>query len=104
MAYSVCPPLGICAIATHEPPLQLTNQWFEGSISRKFVQHTGTHSRRISTVDEVAMALRATAALQAEISFDWRDCAGIVFISPSFIPATVASKLLPPDRAARERL
>jgi 3-oxoacyl-[acyl-carrier-protein] synthase-3 len=94
----------LAAVATYEPALQLANDWFGGTISRKFAHHTGTHSRRISTQDEVAMALAATANLQAESRCDLQDCAGVIFVSPSFIPATITDRYAAHAGVERERL
>ncbi len=86
--------IGISAISAHEPPGVLDNDWFHGAISRKFVQHTGIRSRRISWEGEVAMAVRAAANLRDEADCDLRDCAAVVFVSPSFVPLPVAKKHL----------
>lgn len=94
--------LGIAAIATYEPAWKLSNQWFGGRIARKFVQHTGTQSRPISAVDEVAMGLRAVANLRRDTACDLRDCRGIVFVSPSFLPPAVAARYLPPEARRTE--
>ena len=94
--------IGISAIAVHEPPWRLDNGWFGASMPRKFVQHTGLRSRRISAEDEVAMAVRAAESLQREWKCDLRDCVGIVFASPSLIPAAVARKYLDDTLAPRE--
>ena len=96
--------IGIAAIATYRPPWMLGNDWFEGTIPRKFVHHTGILSRQISEEDEVAMALRAAKALQRETSCDWRNCAGLIFASPSFIPLDVARQYLDPAHVRGERL
>ena len=97
-------PIGISAIATHEPARKLSNQWFGGRIARKFVQHTGTESRAISAEDEVAMGLRAVASLRRETACDLRDCRGIVFVSPSFLPTSIANRYLPPEQSRLERV
>lgn len=86
--------LGISAIATYEPPWRLSNDWFGSSISRKFVHHTGIETRGISTEDEVTMGVRATRNLQSEVGCDLRDCAAVIFASPSFVPLTFAGKHL----------
>src|SRR5688500_9184434 len=96
--------LGIAAIAAYQPPWMLGNDWFEGTIPRKFVHHTGILSRQISEEDEVAMALRAAKALQRETNCDWRNCAGLIFASPSFIPLDVARQYLNPAHVRAERL
>ena len=95
---------GISAIATYEPPLRLNNDWFGGTISRKFVHHTGIESRAISSEDEVTMAVRATRALQREMGCDLQDCAGVIFVSPSFVPISVAGRYLEPERLHEEHL
>lgn len=96
--------LGIAAIATYQPPWMLGNDWFEGTIPRKFVHHTGILTRPISEEDEVAMAVRAAKALQRDTNCEWRNCAGLVFASPSFIPRNVACQYLDPVHVRHERL
>lgn len=96
--------VGISAIATWQPPWMLGNDWFGDTIPRKFVHHTGIQSRPISEEDEVTMALRAAKNLQREVGCDWRNCATVVFASPSFIPLAVAKKYLGPAQLQRERL
>jgi 3-oxoacyl-[acyl-carrier-protein] synthase III len=104
MDYPLRSQIGICGIGIHEPRLELANAWFKDRLTRKFVQHTGTTSRRISLEDEVAMGAHAVARLSSELRFDVRDCAGLVFVSPSYIPVAVADKYLDPESAGRERL
>jgi 3-oxoacyl-[acyl-carrier-protein] synthase III len=96
--------IGIAAIATYQPPWILGNDWFQETIPRKFVHHTGIHSRPISEEDEVAMALRAAKALQRDIHCDWRNCAGLIFVSPSFIPLDIARQYLDQKQVRAERL
>jgi 3-oxoacyl-[acyl-carrier-protein] synthase III len=96
--------IGISAIATYEPTWLLGNDWFEGSLPRKFEQHTGTRARPVSWHDEVTMGVRAVANLGRESRCVLRDCAAIVFVSPSFVPLDVARKYLDPRQARRERL
>lgn len=96
--------IGISAIAIHEPPWTLGNDWFAELLPRKFVQHTGIASRRISSEDEVHMGLRAVENLQRETGCDLRDCVAVVFASPSFVHSFVArkyfgSQCLPQERA-----
>jgi 3-oxoacyl-[acyl-carrier-protein] synthase III len=93
---------GISSVAIHEPPWLLGNEWFDGTMPRKFARHTGTLLRAISLEDEVAMAVRATRSLQAEASFDLRDCVALVFVSPSFVPIAVARKFLGEELASQE--
>lgn len=96
--------IGIAAIATYQPPWMLGNDWFGGTIPRKFVHQTGIQSRTISEEDEVAMAVRVAEILQREVGCDWRNCAGLVFASPSFIPRSVAQQYLDDVHARKERL
>jgi 3-oxoacyl-[acyl-carrier-protein] synthase III len=94
--------VGISAIATYEPPGVLENEWFNGSIPRKFIQHTGIRSRHIAWEDEVAMGMRAMEALRREVDFDLGDCAALIFASPSLVPASVGRKFLSESRADEE--
>ena len=101
---------GISAIASYEPPWTLGNDWFSEILSRKFVHHTGILSRRISTEDEVAIGIRAVQSLLRESTCDLRDCAAVVFVSPSIVVGHVAREhldgqrdwLTSTNRAARE--
>ena len=86
--------LGISAIATYEPPWVLGNEWFGDTIPRKFVHHTGIESRPISLEDEVTMGVRVVRNLQRETGCDLNDCAALVFVSPSFVPPSVARRYL----------
>lgn len=101
---AISPPIGIAAIATFEPARKLGNHWFGGNISRKFVQHTGTQSRPISAENEVTMGWRAVENLRQETNCNLRDCAAVVFVSPSFVPASMAQKYLAPKLRHHERL
>lgn len=96
--------IGISAIATYEPSWLLGNDWFAESLPRKFVHHTGIQSRLVSSLDEVEMAKKAVRNLQREAGCDLRECAAIIFASPSFVPLTVARKFLKPARVRQERL
>lgn len=87
-------PIGISAIATWQPPWSLDNEWFGETIARKFVHHTGIESRRVSLEDEVSMAVLAAKNLQHETGCDFRQCAGLIFASPSFVPMPVARRHL----------
>lgn len=100
----LCPNLGISAIATYEPPWVLGNDWYGEIVPRKFVHHTGIESRAISSEDEVTMALRVAKNLQREVGCDFQDCAGVIFVSPSFVPVSTAYKHLGAQRAYEERL
>jgi 3-oxoacyl-[acyl-carrier-protein] synthase III len=97
------PSLGISAIALHQPAWELENDWFGDTMPRKFAQHTGIEARAISLDDEVTMGLRAVRQLHRETGCSLADCRGLVFVSPSFIPASVARRHLEPAQAARER-
>jgi 3-oxoacyl-[acyl-carrier-protein] synthase III len=86
--------VGISAIATYEPPWVLGNDWFGGTLPRKFVEHSGIVSRHISLEDEVTMALRAVENLHEETRCDLSECAAVVFVASSLVPASVARKHL----------
>ena len=86
--------IGISAIAVHEPPWMLGNDWFADILPRKFVQHTGILSRHISQEDEVAIGIRAVENLARETRCDLRDCAAVVFVSPSVVHKSVAREYL----------
>jgi len=96
-------PLGISAIAVHQPAWELENSWFGETMPRKFAHHTGIEARRISLDDELTMGLHAVRQLQRETGCDLANCRGLVFVSPSFIPPSVARRHLDPAAAARER-
>jgi 3-oxoacyl-[acyl-carrier-protein] synthase III len=98
------PRVGISAISVYEPPWVLGNEWFGETIPRKFVHHTGIEARPVSLEDEVTMGVHAVRALQRETGCDLKDCAAVVLASPSFVPLTVARRLLDPQRAEQERL
>ena len=97
------PPLGIAAIAIHEPAWHLDNGWFGDTMPRKFAHHTGIESRGVSLVDEVTMGLAAVRRLQRQTGCSLADCRGVMFVSPSLIPPSVARRELDPDAAAAER-
>lgn len=96
--------VGISAIAIHEPARKLANRWFGERMARKFVHHTGTESRGISSDDEVTMGLQAVEQLRRETACDLRDCAALVFVSPSFVPRSMACKYLHGASRLRENL
>jgi 3-oxoacyl-[acyl-carrier-protein] synthase III len=97
------PTLGISAIALHQPAWELGNDWFGDAMPRKFAHHTGIEARGISGDDEVTMGLSAVRQLQRETGCSLTDCRGLVFVSPSFIPPSVARRHLGPVEAANER-
>ncbi|MEI6506345.1 MAG: hypothetical protein WCO90_10775 [Planctomycetota bacterium] len=96
-------PLGISAISLHQPAWELENEWFGDSMPRKFAHHTGIEARGISLEDELTMGLHAIRQLQRETGCNLADCRGIVFVSPSFLPPSVARRHLPPAEVAAER-
>ena len=97
-------PLGIAAIATHQPARWLANDWFGGTLARKFVHHTGIETRAVAEEDEVTLGQRAVSALQEQTACDLRRCAALVFVSPSFVPLSVAREHLDEPQANAERL
>ncbi len=101
---SLPPGIGISAIAIHRPPTRLENSWFGARMPRKFQQHTGTRSRLVSSECEIDLALRAIRQLQRDIQCDMQDCAGIVFVSPSFVPLDVVRKLTAREHWRQESL
>ena len=103
MVFRAPPPLGIAAIAIHQPAWHLDNGWFGETMPRKFARHTGIESRGVSLVDEVTMGLAAVRRLQRATGCSLADCKGLMFVSPSFIPASVARRELGPEAAAAER-
>lgn len=96
-------PLGIAAITIHQPECQLANDWFGESMPRKFGKHTGIEERRVSFEDELTMGIEAVTRLQRETGCDLADCRGLVFVSPSLIPQSIARRYLSLDSARRER-
>jgi len=95
--------LGISAIAIHQPTWELENGWFGDTMPRKFDHHTGIEARGISRDDEVMMGLQAIRRIQRETSCDLAACRGLIFVSPSLIPPSIAQRYLDPDQAAVER-
>lgn len=95
--------LGIAAIAIHQPECRLPNEWFGEAMPRKFGKHTGIQARGVSFDDEVSMAVESIAQLQRQTGCRLDDCRGLIFVSPSLIPPSVASRFLSVDAARRER-
>ena len=98
----LCKTVGISAIATYEPPWALGNDWFAGTLSRKFVQHTGILSRRISLEDEVTMGVRAVEQLLGQTRCNLRNCIAVVFAGSSLIHRYIARNYLSEEQARRE--
>lgn len=96
--------VGIAAIATYQPPWLLRNEWFGETMPRKFVHHTGIEARPIAREDEVSLAIRATHNLQRETGCNLADCAGVIFVSPSFVPKQAARRFLDESQLRRESL
>ena len=94
--------VGISAIATYQPPWILGNEWFEGTLSHKFVQHTGILSRRISLEDEVTMGIRAVENLRSQSGCDLQKCVAVVFAGSSLIHGYIARRYLSEEQARRE--
>ncbi|HUE70052.1 MAG TPA: 3-oxoacyl-[acyl-carrier-protein] synthase III C-terminal domain-containing protein [Pirellulaceae bacterium] len=102
MIQPASPSIGIAAIATYEPPWVLGNEWFAGTIPRKFVHHTGIRSRPISREDEVTLAEGSVRNLVRDTGCDLADCAALVLASPSFVPRRAARKFLSVEEVRRE--
>ena len=92
MSLAISPAVGISAIATYEPPWVLCNDWFQSILPRKFVEHSGIVTRRISQEDEVAMAVRAVENLRKETHCSLGDCAAVVFVASSLFTPVVTGK------------
>ncbi len=102
MSLAISPAIGISAIATYEPPWTLRNDWFQDILPRKFVEHSGIVSRRISQEDEVTMGVRAVENLRKETRFVLSDCAAVVFVASSLVAPAVAGKSPNRKQVARE--
>jgi 3-oxoacyl-[acyl-carrier-protein] synthase III len=103
MLASALPRIGISALSVFEPSWSLGNDWFEGKVPRKFAQHTGIEARFVASEDEVALGGQAVRRLQAEYGCDLKNCAALVFVSPSFVPMSEAHRFLGEELAERER-
>ena len=97
------PSFGISSISTFRPKQVIPNAWYESTLPRKFVNHTGIESRLISFEDEVTMGTQCVQNLVSEASCFLEDCAGVVFASPSFVPMAVANRFLGRERARQEQ-
>ena len=85
MGLTISSAVGISAIATYEPPWVLCNDWFQNILPRKFVEHSGIVSRRISQEDEITMGVRAVENLRRETHCNLGDCAAVVFVASSLV-------------------
>lgn len=98
------PPIGIAAIAIHEPPWTLRNDWFGDTLPTKFVRHTGIESRRVSVEDEVTMAVQAVENLVRETALRMNDCVGVVFTASSLLPDSIRQRYGSREVPKRESL
>ena len=96
MSIAIPPAVGISAIATYEPPWVLGNDWFRDILPRKFVEHSGIVSRRISQEDEITMGVRAVENLRKETHCRLDDCVAVVFVASSLVSPAVVEQS--PDR------
>ena len=94
---------GISKIGLHQPEQVLANDWYGDSLPKKFVNHTGIEERNISFDDEVSMAIRCVECLRDESNIELSDCAGLIFVTPSFVPMHVANQFMTRDQARREQ-
>ena len=94
---------GISSISTFRPQRVIPNAWYEATLPRKFVNHTGIESRSVSFEDEVSMACHCVRNLEQEASCFLEDCAAVIFASPSFVPMSVANRFLGRERARSEQ-
>lgn len=104
MRESQHPEIGIAAIAAYAPPWKLGNEWYGSKLPNKFVHQTGIETRHVSQEDEVSMAVHAAEKLQREFPCDWRDCAGVIFSAPSFVPLQVVKRYCTAERVHQEHL
>ena len=79
---------GIAKIALHQPEQVIANHWYGESLPKKFVNHTGIEERHISFSDEVTMAVECIEQMLTESAIKQDDCAGLIFVTPSFVPMT----------------
>lgn len=97
-------PYGLSAVAVYRPPWGLDNDWFGSAMPRKFVHHTGIERRCVAWEDEVTLAVQAVRQLQQQTGCDLKECAALVFVSPSFVPLPLARRYLDPRLVQQERL
>ncbi|MEM8735717.1 MAG: 3-oxoacyl-[acyl-carrier-protein] synthase III C-terminal domain-containing protein [Planctomycetota bacterium] len=84
--------LGIAAIETLKPTLQLSNDWFGDRFPRKFEKHTGIQQRGVFHDDEVTVSQRIVQSLLERTESHWSDCAGLVLACPALVPAATAHR------------
>ena len=75
-------PLGISAIAVHQPSWELDNSWFGEAMPRKFSHHTGIEARAISLDDEVTMGIAAVPRRNQNLRSTYHLC-GELACTPS---------------------
>ncbi len=89
--------VGIAKIGLFHPDQVIGNEWYEDSLPKKFVNHTGIEARRISFSDEVTMAAQCVHQMVDDSNINLSDCAGLIFVTPSFVPMHIANRYM--DRA-----
>ncbi|MBL6724812.1 MAG: hypothetical protein ISQ09_06970 [Rubripirellula sp.] len=94
---------GISHISLYQPEQVIANDWYGDSLPKKFVNHTGIEERHISFEDEVSMASKCIEGLSGQNDIDLEDCAGLVFVTPSFVPMHIANRYMNREQARREQ-
>lgn len=95
--------IGISKIALHQPKQVLSNDWYGDALPKKFVNHTGIEERHISFDDEIAMAVHCVEGMRDQAAIDLSDCAGLIFVTPSFVPMHVANRYMDRQEARCEQ-
>ena len=95
--------VGIHEIHSYQPACVLPNAWYESLMARKFEKHTGIRERAVAYEDEVSLASRVLDSVSAASPQAIEKCAGLVLVTPSIVPASVASQFMPRERARREQ-
>ena len=94
---------GIAKIALHQPEQVIANHWYGESLPKKFVNHTGIEERHISFSDEVTMAVECIEQMLTESAIKQGDCAGLIFVTPSFVPMHIANRHMDREHARQEQ-
>lgn len=94
---------GIANISLHQPKQVISNDWYGESLPKKFVNHTGIEERHISFRDEVTMAAECIESMVDHGKIDLKDCAGLIFVTPSFVPMHVANRYMDRQHARQEQ-
>lgn len=95
--------IGISQIATLRPQWVLPNAWYDSLMARKFVKHTGIENRCVSQKNEVDLAVECVEQLQQQTDGDLSRCAGLVLVSPSLVPQSVARRYFSAQQARDEQ-